>query len=144
MSDDSGVPTGGPTAPGDAPGGAASGIPQEIRQWAMFCHLGGLAGFVIPFGSIIAPLVLWQMKKEQHPFVDDQGREALNFQITATIVIFGLGVLAVALSFVLIGFLLIPVVLAASVAVLVYTIIAGLKANEGVAYRYPFTLRLVK
>ncbi len=117
---------------------APSGTPSaEEKQWALFAHLSALAGFVIPFGSILGPLIIWLIKKDTMPFVDDQGKEALNFQITVAIALF----VCFLLIFVLIGLLLIWVV---AIGALVLTIIAGIKANEGVAYRYPFALRLVK
>ncbi len=63
-------------------------IDKDSRMWAMFCHLGGIAGLlpIMPlFGSVILPLILWQVKKEQHTFIDEQGKEALNFQISILI-----------------------------------------------------------
>jgi uncharacterized Tic20 family protein len=112
--------------------------PQEARTWAMLCHLSTFAKYLaIPFGNIIGPLILWVLKKDQHPLVDDQGKEAINFQITVTL----LYAVAVTLALLLIGFLmLIPI----AVFDFVFTIIAAVKANEGVAYRYPFTLRLIR
>ena len=121
-----------PTPP--PPMGALS---AEAKQWAMFAHLSALLGFLIPFGSIVAPLVIWQIKKNEFPFVDDQGKEALNFQITVLIAV----IVCFVLTFVLIGLLLLPIV---GIAALVLTIMGGIKANEGVTYRYPFTLRLIK
>lgn len=109
----------------------------EARQWAMFAHLSALIGFIIPFGSLIGPLVIWQIKKGEFPFVDDQGKEALNFQITVAIAV----VVCIILMFVLIGMLLLPLV---GLAALVFTIIGGIKANSGETYRYPFALRLIK
>ena len=108
---------------------------SEARQWAMIAHLSALVGFIIPFGNIIGPLVVWQIKKEM-PFVEQQGKEALNFQITVTIAV----IVCFILMFVLIGALLLPVV---GIAALVLTIIAGIKANSGESYQYPFTLRLI-
>jgi uncharacterized protein len=96
-----------------------------------------LAGLVIPFGNIIGPLVVWLMKKNEIPFVDDQGKESLNFQITIAIAL----VVSFLLVFVLVGFLLLPAV---GIFGLVFTIIAGIKANEGQTYRYPFAIRLIK
>ncbi|HKJ33078.1 MAG TPA: DUF4870 domain-containing protein, partial [Balneolales bacterium] len=55
------------------------------RQWAMLCHLGTLTGFVIPFGNIIVPAVIWKMKKDVSPLIDEQGKESLNFQISLLI-----------------------------------------------------------
>jgi len=109
----------------------------EERQWALFAHLSALIGFIIPFGSIIGPLIIWQIKKNEMPFVDDQGKEALNFQITMAIA----AIVCIVLMVVLIGFLLIWIV---GLLDLLFIIIAALAANNGQAYRYPITLRLVK
>ena len=106
-------------------------------MWAMIAHLSTFAGHLIPFGNIVGPLIVWAIKKDEMPFVNDQGKEALNFQITMTValIVAGLSV------FVLIGFVLFPVVYLFD---LIMTIIAAIKANEGVAYRYPLSIRLVK
>jgi hypothetical protein len=112
------------------------GPSAEERQWAMFAHLSALAGLVIPFGSIIGPLVIWLIKKDTMPFVNDQGKEALNFNITVAIA----AIVCWILFFVLIGMLLLPVLV---ILWLVFVIIATIKANEGTTYRYPFALRLV-
>ena len=114
----------------------AGGPPAEERQWAMFAHLSALCGLIIPFGSIIGPLVIWLIKKDTMPFVNDQGKEALNFNITMAIA----AVVCSLLMLVLIGFLLLPALV---ILWLVFVIIGTIKANEGTAYRYPFTLRLV-
>ena len=122
------------TAPPPVPSGAPS---ADDRQWGMFAHLSALSGVVIPFGNIIGPLVVWQVKKDTLPFAADQGKEALNFNITMLIAAF-IGFL---LTFILIGLGLLPLI---GIAWLVFTILAGIKANEGVAYRYPYALRLIK
>ena len=102
----------------------------------MFAHLSSFAGHLIPFGHIGGPLLIWLLKKDTMPLVADQGKEALNFQITMT-----LAFIVAALSlFVLIGFILLPAVWLFDVIV---TIVAAVKANEGVAYRYPLCLRFV-
>ncbi|RWU26798.1 DUF4870 domain-containing protein [Pseudomonas alkylphenolica] len=109
----------------------------EIRQWAMFCHLAALAGLLFPLGNLLGPLVVWIWKKDLDPFIDAQGKEALNFQIT----VFLASIICFALMFVLIGLVLFAGLM---VAVLVLTIIAGVKANEGQPYRYPLTWRPIK
>ena len=131
MSDNASVT---PPMPPATPAGSPS---AEERQWGLFAHLSALVGFIIPFGSILGPLIIWQIKKAEMPFVDDQGKEALNFQITVFLAV----IVSAILTVVLIGFLLLLVV---GLGALVFTIIGGIKANEGVAYRYPFTLRLIK
>ena len=127
---------------------AASGISAEERQWAMFAHLSALAGGLLTsavggWGFFLGPLVIWLMKKETMPFVADQAREALNFNITVSAIMLAMMVLGfVTLG---IGFLLAaPVMFIVGVAALVFIVIAAIKANEGIAYRYPFSVRLVK
>ncbi|MFV3370347.1 DUF4870 domain-containing protein [Pseudomonas sp. YH-1] len=110
---------------------------QEARQWAMFCHFAAFLGFIFPFGNLLGPLIVWQIKRESDPFVDRQGKEALNFQITVSLAV----VVSFLLMLVVIGFFLLGLV---SIGALVLTIIAGIKANEGLDYRYPFTWRPIK
>ncbi len=122
--------------------------PQEERQWAMFAHLSALAGGLLTsaiggWGFFLGPLVIWLMKKDTMPFVADQAREALNFNITVSAIFLVLLIL----SFVTLGIGLIitlPIMLIVGIAALVFIIIAAMKANEGIAYRYPFAIRLVK
>ena len=113
------------------------GLSKGAKQWAMLTHLAAFAAFLIPFGNIIGPLLVWQLKKDLGPFVEQNGKEAVNFQITIAIV----GLVCTMLMFALVGFLLLPVL---GLYWLILTIIAGVKANEGEAYRYPFTIRFIK
>ncbi|MDO9625111.1 MAG: DUF4870 domain-containing protein [Pseudomonas sp.] len=110
---------------------------KEARQWAMFCHFAAFLGLVFPFGNLLGPLIVWQIKKDLDPFVDQQGKEALNFQISVALAV----VLCFLLMVVVIGF---PLLVLVSIGALVLTVIAGIKANDGQAYRYPFSWRLVK
>ena len=110
----------------------------------MLCHLSALAGFVIPFGHILGPLLVWQIKKNEFPSVDIHGKAALNFQITVTIAAFVGLIAAFVLSFFCVGYLLFPVVMLIGLAGLVFSIIAGIKANNGEDYKYPWSLELVK
>ena len=112
-------------------------LSYEVRQAAMLCHFAAFLGCVFPFGSVVGPLVLWQIKREKDAFIDDQGKEALNFQITVAIA----WLVCMVLAFAVIGFFL---MIALAIATVVLTIIGGIKANKGIAYRYPFTWRLVK
>lgn len=109
---------------------------SDERTWAMLCHLSAFAGYLVPFGNILGPLVIWLIKKDEYPLVNDQGKEALNFQISITIWV----AVALVLSFVLIG---IPLLVAIIIFSVVMTIIAAVKANGGESYRYPLTIRLV-
>ncbi len=130
-------------APSAAPAPAAVERPPvdasvaEARTWAMLTHLSALTGFIgVPFGHVIGPLIMWAIKKDKFPFVDDQGKEALNFQISMTIY----GAVAGVLCFVVIG---IPLLIALVITDVILTVIAAIAANEGKTYRYPITIRLV-
>ena len=100
-------------------------------------HLSGFAGLLIPFGNIIAPLVLWLLKKDSDPRIARNSLEALNFQITIT----GAMVAAYILTFVLIG---LPFLFILPVYAVVLMIMAAVKTNKGIDYKYPLTVRLVK
>jgi len=111
----------------------------------MLCHLSALAGFVIPFGNIIGPLIVWQIKKNQIPSVDIHGKAALNFQITASIALFVLIIVAFILHALLcLGVILFPLVGLLGLAALVCSIIAGIKANNGEDFKYPYSIQFVK
>lgn len=109
----------------------------EERKWAMLVHFSALSGLVIPFGNLLGPLVVWLLKKDQSVFVDDQGKEALNFQLSMLIYSLISGLLVI----VGIGIVLLGII---GILVLVLSVMAGIKANEGVYYRYPLTYRLIQ
>ena len=117
---------------------------KQARTWNMLCHLSALAGLIVPFGNILGPLLVWQIKKSEIASVEAHGKAALNFQLTVLIAVVVGAVAMLVLSFICIGFLLLPVVILIGLAGLVFAIIAGLKANEGKAYRYPFSFNLIK
>jgi hypothetical protein len=110
---------------------SVAGPGQEEKNMAMLIYiLGIVTGF-------IAPLIIWLLKKDSMPFVNDQGKEVLNFQITTILA----WIVCVLLSFIIIGFFLMPVV---GLAYLILMIMGALKAKDGIAYRFPFALRLLK
>ena len=110
---------------------------KDACTWAMLCHIAGMAWFIVPvIGGVIAPLIIWQIKKDQRPFVDQHGKEALNFQISMLIYF----VVAALLWFVCVGMVLVPLV---AIADIVFAIIAAVKAANGETYRYPLTIRLI-
>ena len=127
-----------------------AGTPSaEEKQWALFAHLSALIGGIVTsgwagsIGCFIGPLIIWLVKKETMPFVNDQAKEALNFNITVAIVFLALFLLSIVTLGV--GLIIaIPLWIIIGIAWLVFTIIAAIKANQGEAYRYPFALRLIK
>jgi uncharacterized Tic20 family protein len=124
----------------------ANGITADARQWAMFAHLSALLGGIVTaqwggsVGCFVGPLVIWLAKRDTMPFVADQAKEALNFNITVATVFFVLLMLTRGFG----ALLSVPLFIVFGIAWLVLTILASIKANEGVAYRYPFALRLIR
>jgi uncharacterized protein len=131
-------PGSGQPVPPPPPGFQQAATPQgplsqgDERMWSMISHLGGIVA------GLLAPLIVWLVFRERSTVVNDQGKESLNFQITVLIGWVAAGILS---SIVPIGYLLYPLVLLAN---LILCIIAGLAAQRGEQYRYPFALRLVK
>ena len=123
--------------PAPGPGNEALPADKDERMWAGFCHLAALAGYVIPLGNIIGPLVVWLMKKDEYPLVDDQGKESINFQISILIYV----AISLVLLCVVVGIFLL---IAVGIFGLVMIIIATIKANQGMRYRYPLTIRFVR
>ena len=110
---------------------------KEARNWGMLCHQSGLLLWIgVPFGNIAGPLIIWLMKKDEMPFVDEQGKEALNFQISITIYLIAAGIL----SIILIG---LPLLFGLLIAQIALVIIAAVKISGGETYRYPLTIRLI-
>jgi uncharacterized protein len=115
----------------------AGAVDQAVRNTAVAAHLSSFVGLVVPFGSVIGPLAVWLTRRDQDPFIDQAGREALNFGIS--IAIYGLVALVAALM--LVG---IPLLIAGVIAWVVLASLAAAKASQGQAYRYPLTMRLVR
>jgi uncharacterized Tic20 family protein len=127
------LPTAAPSAAGVALGQGKLGESDE-KTMGMLSHILGAVT------SFVGPLIIWMIKKDESPFVNDQGKEALNFQIT---VVIGY-VVAMILSFVpLVGCVTVILFPALGIASLVFGILGGLDANKGKPYRYPFALRLI-
>jgi len=104
---------------------------------ATFAHLGSLAGCIFPIASIVLPLVIWLVKREESEYVDIQAKEALNFQISMMIMF----IVAALLCFILIG---IPILIGLVVFDIVVSIIAAIKAKEGKYYEYPLNFRFIQ
>lgn len=110
---------------------------MEEKQWALICHLSGLSGYLIPFGNIIIPIIIWSMKKQDMPMVDEHGKEVINFQISITIWILLSGLLII----LLVG---IPMLIVLVLLQVILVIVGALKADNGELYKYPLTVRFIK
>jgi uncharacterized protein len=111
---------------------------QDERTWGMLAHLSAFVWLVFPlFGGVLAPWVLWLAWRERSPFVGEQAREALNFNLSVLIA----SLASIVLMYLYVGFLLCVVLFVGWVAM---TVVAAIRASEGIHYRYPLSLRLVK
>lgn len=110
---------------------------RQTRQWAFILHISVLAGFLVPLAGLIAPIVIWQLKKDQLPGIDAHGKNAINWIISAMIY----AVVSVLLVFVIIG---IPMLMALGAAGVAFPIIAAIKANHGELWKYPLAITFLK
>lgn len=109
---------------------------SDARLWASLSHALSLAGYVVPLGNVVAPLIVWLALRERSAFVEEQAKESLNFQLTQL----GVALIFVALTLIGVGCVLLLIQL---VFELVVVIQATLSANRGESYRYPLTVRLI-
>jgi uncharacterized Tic20 family protein len=114
----------------------------DVTMWAMMCHLSSFAGVLIPlpFINIIAPWMVWMARRDDHPFIDDHGREVLNFQLSIAIY----GVVATFLCVTVIGLVIgIPMFFVLWIVDIVTTIKGALRARDGYFYEYPMTIKFM-
>ena len=112
---------------------------SDSKLWATFCHLAAFCGYMgIPFGHILGPLIIWLIKKDTMPYVDQNGKEAVNFQIS--MVIYFLAALPLLCG----GPLIFLVWLPLAILQVIFVIIATIKANAGEVYKYPMSIRFIK
>ena len=112
-------------------------LTETEKNWAMFCHLSTFASLIIPFGGIIGPLICWSSKKHESAWVDKNGKEALNFQLSVMIYT----IICIPLMFIIIGFVILGGLL---ILELVCIIIASIKASKGEDYKYPLTIPFIQ
>ena len=122
---------------GEGAGAGVGGpISRDARKWAMACHIVALVGLLgNGIGFLLGPLIVWLIKKEDDPFIDEQGREAVNFQLTMLLAM----IVSALLCLVLIGFVLVVIV---GLMMIIFPIIGAIKANDGEHYRYPLSFRI--
>jgi len=120
---------------------------SEERQWAMFAHLASLIAMWLGYLGFLGPLFVWLIKRNEMTFVDDQGKEALNFQLNMLVLGYAVVLLGVPITVLTLGlgaFLAVPLGIAVVGYSIVMSVIAGIKANAGEAYRYPYIIRVIK
>lgn len=122
--------------------GPDAGLQADERTWAVGAHLASVAGWIgIPMGHILAPLLVWLIKRDESEYARIQALESLNFQISMTIYAFAAGLLAATIIGLVIA---IPVFIAIILGDVIFTIIGALAASRGESYRYPMTIRLLR
>ncbi|WP_076541381.1 DUF4870 domain-containing protein [Shewanella sp. UCD-KL21] len=112
-------------------------VSKEARNMGLLVHAASFVGYIIPLGSIIGPLIVWLMKRDEFEFANQCGKNCLNFKLSLFIYV----VISMILAFVGIGFILL---IALGVMDIICTIIAIIRAGEGIAYRYPLTINFIK
>jgi len=120
-----------------------SGLSNEERTWALVAHLSALSGLVTIVGMVVGPLVVWLINKDTKPYAAAQAKEALNFNISWLLWLIIYVIIAFLLTFVVVGILLFVALSVLPIAWIILCIIAAVKANEGVTYRYPLTIRFI-
>ncbi len=135
MSENQNQPSPQPTAPPPAP--PPNDPARQANQWAMFIHFSIFAGFVIPFAGLVLPIVLWQLKKDEFPSVDAHGKVVVNWLISAFIY----SLISLVLTLIVIG---VFGFIAIGLATLIFALIGGIKANEGVVWEYPLSIKFLK
>jgi hypothetical protein len=109
----------------------------DVRTWNVLCHASALLGFFLPWaGHIIAPLIVWLVKRGDSPEIDAHGKESINFQLSMLVY----AVISGILCLILVGFVLLAILHIVNV---VLVIIASIRASEGKFYRYPITIRFL-
>lgn len=119
------------------------------RNWAMACHLSAfLALTALPLGNVLGPLIVWLLRRDQYPLVDEQGKESLNFQISMSIyAVAGLtlaGIMLVTIVFIPLSLLTLMLLGALGVIDIVLVVMASINVSNGQPYQYPFTIRFLK
>ncbi|RME94004.1 MAG: DUF4870 domain-containing protein, partial [Verrucomicrobia bacterium] len=109
----------------------------QTRLWAMILHLSVFAGYIVPLAGLVAPIVIWQVKKSQLPGIDIHGKIVLNWILSLILYV----VIGLILSLVVVG---IFVLIAAGVCAIVFPIVGGIKANNGEVWHYPLSIRFFR
>ncbi len=127
---------------------------EDERQMGMFLHLSALANLIIPFAGYVIPIVIWQTQKEKSPGIEAHGKEAVNWMISSfiysvlTILMMVVGIIALVAELPILGIILIGVsfllLIAFSLANIIFSVIAGVKAGNGEHWEYPINIRFIK
>lgn len=117
---------------------------KDVQTWAMLCHLAGLCGIPFPsLGALVGPLVVWLIKRNDHPSIDAAGKEALNFHLSILIYSWALALVGILTVWLFIGFIFLFLAAGVTIVGLIFAVIAAIKTSNGETYRYPLTIRFL-
>ncbi len=122
-------------------------ITKNDKNYSIFTHLSGFAGYFFPFGNIIAPLIMWMLKRHESSFTDSHGKSAVNFQLSLVLYGFLLAIFIVPITIFSLGLGLIAVIILYIpylILKIIVIITASISANNGESYKYPFTIDFIK
>jgi len=122
-------------------------ITQNDKNYSSITHLSVFAGWFLPFGNIIAPLVFWLAKKNESTYIDAHGKSAVNFQLSLVLYGFLLAILLIPIAIFTLGLGIIAIILGIIPAVILYILFiisASIKASKGEYYEYPITIEFIK
>ncbi len=112
-------------------------LSETERNWSMLCHLSAFAGFFFPFGGVLGPLICWLSRKDDSSWVNINGRNSLNFELSILLYM----VLAAPLCIIIVGF---PIIFALGTLKVICIIIASIKASKGELFRYPLVIPFIQ
>ncbi len=116
-------------------------VSEPSRNTVLILHLSALAGLATGFGFLLGPLIVWLVKKDEHPEVDAAGKDAVNFQITMLLA----GIAAFILCITIIGLIVgIPLAIVVGLAAIILPIVGAVKTANGDGFRYPFAYPFIK
>jgi len=110
---------------------------RQTRMWGMFLHLSVFAGYAVPIAGLLAPIVIWQIKKDELPLIDEHGKNLMNWLLSLLVYT----IACVLLSFLFVG---IPLLFLLALLSVVFPIVAGIKANNGEVWKYPLSIEFLK
>ncbi|PCJ52218.1 MAG: orotate phosphoribosyltransferase [Candidatus Hydrogenedentota bacterium] len=116
---------------------------KEVRKWASICHLSAFSGLILPLGNIWVPLTIWLIKRDEHFYINEQGRQVLNFQLTMTILGVLAGMVIWLLKFIWIGNLLLWIPVVIFISQILLSIVGAIRAWDGEKFRYPFSFPFI-
>lgn len=109
---------------------------RQANQWGLWLHFSQLLGYMIPIIGLIAPIIIWQIKKSDYTVLDAHGKNVVNWIISELLY----AAICLPLTLIFIG---VPLLIILSFFSVIFPIIGGIKANNGVVWRYPLTLRFI-